>query len=60
MFERVYNEMQKQSRELQERQARMTNADPFDVEAQKMIEEEIRKQNIAKNYAVSIFDLECY
>ena len=38
--------MQKQQQEVENRRIRMENADPFDVEAQKMIEDEIRKKNV--------------
>ena len=37
-------------RKEQERKAKLLNADPNDEEAQKMIEEEIRKDMIQKNY----------
>ena len=46
---RLKEVMDKQKAE-QERQVRLRNADPNDVEAQKMIEEEIRKQMIQTDY----------
>lgn len=33
--------------------ARLNNADPNDIEAQKMIEEEIRKQMVEENYQMA-------
>jgi DNA damage-inducible protein 1 len=53
-FERIYNEMQRQAKEQQTRQAQLYSADPFDIEAQRKIEEEIRKENIARNYETAI------
>ena len=46
--------MQKQQKVAEERRMRMENADPFDVEAQRMIEEEIRKGNIERNFETAM------
>jgi DNA damage-inducible protein 1 len=43
-------EMMKKKREEQERMMKLRNADPNDIEAQKQIEEEIRKGMIEQNY----------
>lgn len=43
-------EMMEKKRAEQERIMRLKNADPNDVEAQKMIEEEIKKSMIEQNY----------
>lgn len=51
--DRLKEVMNKQKAE-QERQIRLRNADPNDVEAQKMIEEEIRKQMIQTDYENAI------
>jgi DNA damage-inducible protein 1 len=53
LFKRVYTEMQKHAREVQNRN-NLNFSDPFDVEAQKQIEAEIRKENIARNYENAI------
>jgi DNA damage-inducible protein 1 len=47
--ERLREVMEKKRAE-QERIMKLRNADPNDVEAQKMIEEEIRKSMIEQNY----------
>lgn len=48
-FHKVLNEQHKRRREEQLRRMRMLTADPFDVEAQKMIAEEIQRQQIESN-----------
>lgn len=48
-FHKVMNAQHKRRREDQARQLRMLNADPFDIEAQKMIAEEIQRQQIDSN-----------
>lgn len=48
-FHRVINEQHKRRRDEQLRRIRMMTADPFDVEAQKMIAEEIQRQQIDSN-----------
>lgn len=55
-FERIYNEMQRQANDQKEREMKMARLanDPFDLEGQKLIEEQIRKQNISKNYETAL------
>ncbi|KAJ3124737.1 DNA damage-inducible protein 1 [Nowakowskiella sp. JEL0407] len=52
-FQRLLLEIERQRREFEQRQQAQMNAlafaDPFDVEAQKRIEDEIRKENIQQN-----------
>lgn len=48
-FHKVLNEQHKRRREDHIRRMRMLTADPFDVEAQKMIAEEIQRQQIEAN-----------
>lgn len=48
-FHRVLNEQHKRRRDEHVRRTRMLSADPFDVEAQKMIAEEIQRQQIESN-----------
>lgn len=48
-FHKILNEQHKRRRDEQLRQLRMMTADPFDVEAQKMIAEEIQRQQIESN-----------
>lgn len=48
-FHKVLNEQHKRRRDEQLRRLRMLTADPFDVEAQKMIAEEIQRQQIESN-----------
>lgn len=48
-FHKVLNEQHKRRRDEQLRRLRMMTADPFDVEAQKMIAEEIQRQQIDSN-----------
>lgn len=48
-FHKVLNEQHKRRRDEQLRRLRMMTADPFDVEAQKMIAEEIQRQQIESN-----------
>lgn len=48
-FHKVLNEQHKRRRDEQSRRLRMLTADPFDVEAQKMIAEEIQRQQIESN-----------
>jgi hypothetical protein len=43
-------EILSKKREEQERIMKLRNADPNDIEAQKMIEEEIKKSMIEQNY----------
>lgn len=42
--------MMQKKRDEQERVMKLRNADPNDVEAQKLIEEEIKKSMIEQNY----------
>lgn len=51
--DRLKEVMDKQKKE-QERQMKMKNADPNDMEAQKMIEEEIRAQMIRADYETAM------
>ncbi|KAJ3187219.1 DNA damage-inducible protein 1 [Irineochytrium annulatum] len=57
-FRRVYMQLEGQRREAEERaredQMRLANADPFDVEAQRRIEEEIRRENINQNWELAM------
>ncbi|KAJ3108278.1 DNA damage-inducible protein 1 [Phlyctochytrium planicorne] len=57
-FQRLYIQLEKQQQaeEEKDRQARiqLAHADPFDIEAQKKIEEEIRKENIHRNYQLAM------
>ncbi|KAJ3189532.1 DNA damage-inducible protein 1 [Irineochytrium annulatum] len=57
-FRRVYMQLERQRREAEERaredQMRLANADPFDVEAQRRIEEEIRRENINQNWELAM------
>lgn len=48
-FHRVLNEQHKRRRDEHMKRMRMLMADPFDVEAQKMIAEEIQRQQIESN-----------
>lgn len=48
-FHKVLNDQHKRRREAELRRLRMMTADPFDVEAQKMIAEEIQRQQIESN-----------
>lgn len=48
-FHKVMNAQHKRRREDQARQRRMLTADPFDIEAQRMIAEEIQRQQIDSN-----------
>lgn len=48
-FHKVLNEQHKRRRDDQLKRLRMLTADPFDVEAQKMIAEEIQRQQIESN-----------
>uniref|UniRef100_A0A6G1SG04 Protein DDI1 2 n=1 Tax=Aceria tosichella TaxID=561515 RepID=A0A6G1SG04_9ACAR len=48
-FHKILNEQHKRRRDEQLRRIRMMTADPFDVEAQKMIAEEIQRQQIDSN-----------
>lgn len=48
-FHKVLNEQHKRRRDDQLRRLKMLTADPFDVEAQKMIAEEIQRQQIESN-----------
>lgn len=48
-FHKVLNEQHKRRRDDQMKRLRMLTADPFDVEAQKMIAEEIQRQQIESN-----------
>lgn len=48
-FHKILNEQHKRRRDEQLRRIRMMTADPFDVEAQKMIAEEIQRQQIESN-----------
>lgn len=53
-FHRILNEQHKRRRDEQLRQHRMMTADPFDPEAQRMIAEEIKRQQIESNMADAI------
>lgn len=53
-FHKVLNEQHKRRRDDQLRRIKMLTADPFDVEAQKMIAEEIQRQQIESNMADAI------
>lgn len=53
-FHKVLNEQHKRRRDEQIRRHRMMTADPFDPEAQKMIAEEIQRQQIESNMADAI------
>lgn len=53
-FHKVLNEQHKRRRDEQLRRIKMLTADPFDVEAQKMIAEEIQRQQIESNMADAI------
>ncbi|KAG0443547.1 hypothetical protein HPB47_014796 [Ixodes persulcatus] len=48
-FTRVLNEQQKEKADRDRHRIRIMNADPFDPEAQRLIAEEIRQQNIDSN-----------
>jgi len=48
-FHKILSEQHKRRRDEQLRRIRMMTADPFDVEAQKMIAEEIQRQQIESN-----------
>jgi DNA damage-inducible protein 1 len=60
IFERIFDEMQRQARVRQEEEQRLVllnnkaMADPFDVEAQRKIEEQIRQANVHKNYEAAV------
>jgi DNA damage-inducible protein 1 len=53
-FERIYTQMLQQQQAHDQRQSQLHNADELDVEAQRQIEEEIRNQNIHRNYETAI------
>ena len=53
-FHKILSEQHKQSCEARARRLRMMTADPFDVEAQKMIAEEIRREQIESNMRTAI------
>lgn len=48
-FHKILNEQHKRRRDEQLKRMRMMTADPFDVEAQKMIADEIKRQQIESN-----------
>lgn len=53
-FHKILNDQHKRRRDEQIRRHRMMTADPFDPEAQKMIAEEIQRQQIESNMADAI------
>jgi DNA damage-inducible protein 1 len=52
MFRRLMEQIELQRRQSLQVDNDLLNADPFDVEAQKKIEEAIRKENISRNMEV--------
>lgn len=53
-FNRLFNEARRMREEEERRRLRMLRADPFDAEAQRLIQEEINRQNIASNMEAAI------
>ncbi|UYV66346.1 DDI2 [Cordylochernes scorpioides] len=48
-FEQVFRQQQREMAERQRQRIRIINADPFDLEAQRLIAEEIRQENVNSN-----------
>ncbi|XP_015789507.1 protein DDI1 homolog 2 [Tetranychus urticae] len=53
-FKRVFDEQKKMKEEKDRMQLRLLQADPFDPEAQRLIQEEINRQNIASNMETAL------
>ncbi len=56
-FERFYNEMKRQQAQQVQQQHEITSSDPFDLESQKKIEEQIRKEKILQSRWVLLLTL---